>query len=57
MICPYRREVIVNDKGGYKEVFNPCLEIECPYHTSVLVTCCWKVTSEIEETRRKMDKE
>ena len=48
MICPYRKELIITDKGGYKEVFNPCVEVECPYYTSLLTNCCWKVQMEID---------
>ena len=48
MICPYKKELIINDQGGYKEVFNLCVEEECPYYTSLLTCCCWKVQIEID---------
>ena len=47
MICPYRKELIVNDQGGYKEVFRPCLERECPFFILTLTHHCWKVEGEI----------
>lgn len=54
MICPYKKELIITDKGGYKEVFNPCVEVECPYYTELLTCGCWKVQIEIDaDTRRR----
>ena len=48
MICPYKKELIITDKGGYKEVFNPCMGTECPYYTPLLTNGCWKVQMEID---------
>lgn len=47
MICPYRKELIVNDKGGYKEVFSPCLAKDCPFFSPTITHWCWKVEGEI----------
>ena len=55
MICPYKKELIITDKGGYKEVFNPCVEVECPYYTALLTNCCWKVQIEIDAYTRKSE--
>ena len=49
MICPYRKEIIINDKGGYKEVWSPCAERECPYYSLVLNRCCEKAEMEIKK--------
>lgn len=53
MICPYRKELIAFEDGGYKEMFTPCVEEECPYYTELLPTCCWKVQMEIDTYQRR----
>ena len=48
MICPYRKGLTITNNGGYQEMFNECVEVECPYYTSLLTHCCWKVQMEID---------
>ena len=48
MICPYRKELIITNDGGYQEVFNNCMEEGCPYYSALLTNYCWKVVMEID---------